>query len=241
MVARADLERFRQANIGLSRLVIAELEAFFRSLDLNKPEAVRNALLEFVPLLTAQYGDVAETLALEWYEDLAGGGVRAVAPPVAVPSVAVETTVRRTAGHLWTPTPEAMLAALKVSVDKFVKQPGRDAIAYNADRDGLRWARVPTGAKTCSWCLVLASRDAVYLTEKLAGTRKDGGKYHGDCDCVPTPIQSIDDYPEGYDPDGMYRMYQEARESAGSAEMEDIAASMRRLYPDVVKDGAHEH
>ena len=243
MVERADLERFRLANAELSRLVQADLEAFFRSLNLSNPAAVRDALLEFMPVLTAQYGDVAATLAADWYDETraasgAAGRFRAATAP-GVPTEAVEAKVRYLAGNLWTPDPAAMLGGLLVAADKYVKQPGRDTMASNAKREGVRWARVPTGKKTCSWCLVLASRDAVYASKQSAGG--DGHKFHGACDCVATRIAKASDYPAGYLPDDYYAMYQAARSEAGSGDIKDIAASFRRLHPDSVTDAVHNH
>jgi len=243
MVEPAEIERFRVANSELSRRVQSELGAFFRSLNLAKPEAVRDALLEFVPLLTEQYGAVAATLAADWYDELrassgAAGRFRALTA-ASVPTDAVEAKVRYLAGHLWTPEPAAILGGLLTAADKYVKQPGRDTMASNAKREGVRWARVPTGKKTCSWCLILASRDAVYTSKQSAGG--DGNKFHGACDCVATRIAKASDYPDGYLPDDYYAMYQAARQEAQSGDMGDIAAAFRKLHPDAVTDGIHTH
>jgi len=243
MVARADIERFRLANSELSNSVRDSLEQFFLSLDLNKPELVRDALLEYLPILTDQYGSVAATMAADWYDELradsgAAGRFRALAAP-SVPTEAVEAKVRHLAGQLWTPDPAAMLGGLLVAVDKYVKQPGRNTMASNARREGVRWARVPTGKKTCAWCLILASRDAVYSSKQAAGG--DGHKFHGACDCVATRIAKASDYPDGYLPDDYYEMYQAARDEAKSGDVKDIAESFRRLHPGAVTDGVHTH
>lgn len=243
MVARDEIERFRRANSELSASVRDALEQFFLSLDLNKPELVRDALLEYLPILTDQYGSVAATMAADWYDELRGdsgasGRFRALTAP-SVPSEAVEDKVRFLASHLWTPDPAAMLGGLLVAADKYVKQPGRDTMASNARREGVRWARVPTGKKTCTWCLILASRDAVYSTKKSAGG--DGHKFHGACDCVATRIAKASDYPDGYLPDDYYDMYLAARDEAKSGDVKDIAESFRRLHPDAVTDGVHTH
>jgi hypothetical protein len=203
-------------------------------------------MLEFLPVLVAQYGQVAEVLAMDWYEDQraesgATGRFRVAAPPTPISASRVEEKVRYVAGHLWTPEPAAMLSALGVATDKYVKQHGRDTITWNARREGATWARVPSGPKTCSWCLILASRDAVYFSEKSAETRADGDKYHGLCDCQAVPLRPGDEYPEGYLPDDYYDMYQIARDAAGSGDMKDIAAALRREFPDMVNDGVHTH
>lgn len=246
MVERESIERYRLASAELSSRVTAELAAYFAALDLSRPEATRNALLEFLPMLVAQYGQVAEVLAMDWYEEQrAGSGAtgrfRVAAPPAPISASRVEEKVRYVAGHLWTPEPAAMLSALTVATDKYVKQHGRKAIMWNADREGATWARVPSGPKTCSWCLVLASRDAVYVSEKSAETRADGEAYHGFCDCQAVPLRRGDDYPPGYLPDDFYDMYSVARDAAGSGDMRDISAAMRREFPDAVNDGVHTH
>lgn len=260
MVDRASLEQYRLANSQLSQMVRAELEAFFLSLDLTRPELVRDALLEFVPILTDQYGAVAASLAADWYEELRGAsgavGRFTAVTAASVPAGAVEAKVRYLAGHLWTPEPAEMLGGLLTAADKYVKAPGRETVAANAKREGVRWARVPTGDKTCSFCLVLASRDAVFLTRESAKFDKSGEKYHGDCDCQPVRIAKASDYPTDYLPDDYYNMYDaaakdnspEVRAFVASLDPDDknkaikaAAFSLRRNFPDAVKDAVHTH
>ena len=247
MVDRAALESYRSANRELSERVQAAVEGFTLSLDLSRAELARDAFLKFIPALTTQYGSVAAALAAGFYEEMRGasgesGRFRAtLAKPV--PAEAAAASTRYLAGHLWTPTPEAILGPLRTAVDKHVKQPGRDTVALNARREGVRWARVPSGAKTCAFCLMLASRDAVYVTRGSAGDKGQGvgDTYHGDCDCQVVRIGRNDDYPEGYLPDNYYDMYNAARENAESGSIKDIAAALRRTHPDAVKDGVHTH
>jgi hypothetical protein len=248
MVEPQALERFRQANAGLSKLVRDLLDAFFRSLNLSRPEAARDALLEYVPILVAQYGDVAATIAAEFYAELrASSGAVARFTALTAASVAagpVQAKVRFLAGHLWTPTPDLMLGGLQMATDKYVRQPGRDTISKNAQREGVRFARVPTGETTCAFCLMLASRDAVYASRESAGDINDtgyGDGFHGFCNCEVIPIRTKSDYPEGYLPDNYYAMYMEARKAAESGKTKDITAALRRLYPDALTDGVHTH
>ena len=78
-----------------------------------------------------------------------------------------------------------------------------ETIMDNVGRDkdkGARFARVPTGAETCTFCLMLASRGAVYYTRKTAGEFR---RFHRGCDGKVVP--SFDDEPmatlvEGHDP-----------------------------------------
>ena len=259
------IEQFRVQNAGLSKLVRDRLASFFGSLNLANPEAVRDALLEFVPLLVAEYGSVAESLALDFYDDLraasgAAGRFRAISGAAAIPPAAIEAKVRYLAGELWTATPGAILSPLLGAVDKYVKQPGRNAIEFNAKREGVRFARVPQGAKTCSFCLVLASRDAIYLTKRSAGDqgRGLGDRFHGKCDCAVVRVAGKSDFIEGYLPDDYYSKYEVAVDAAANdpevrafmdslppddknKQLKGVAYAMRREFPHLVKDGVHTH
>jgi hypothetical protein len=234
------------------------MEAFFGSLDLSRPEVARDALLEFVPVLSQQYGDDVATIAADWYDELraasgASGRFRALTAP-SVPAEAVAANVRYMAGNLWTPNPAAMLGPLLMATDKYVKQPGRDTMAANAKREGVRFARVPTGKTTCAFCLMMASRDAVYVSEKSAGSKKfgSGNEFHGHCDCEVVRIAKPSDYPKHYLPDDYYAMYKHAIKDDSpevraflaslpaddkNRELKAAAFSLRRNFPDVVRDG----
>lgn len=71
-----------------------------------------------------------------------------------------------------------------------------ETIIANVGRDrdkGARFARVPTGFETCTFCLMLASRGAVYHTRKSAGEWKH---FHRGCDCKVVPSFDDDPYAE---------------------------------------------
>lgn len=62
-----------------------------------------------------------------------------------------------------------------------------ETIISNVGRDkdrGVRFARVPTGFETCTFCIMLASRGAVYHTRGSAGDFKH---FHRHCDCKVVP------------------------------------------------------
>lgn len=237
------IDQFREANAGLSSLVTNELASFFDSLNLNKPEASRNALLEFIPLLVDQYGAVAESLALDRYDELradsgAQGSFRATSPGPGIPAEAVESKVRYLAGKLWTPEPESLLGSLSTSVDKYVKQPGRSVFPFNARREGARWARVPSGKQTCAFCLVMASRDAVYHSQGSAGDKANGDEFHGDCDCQIVRLSQDQEYPKGYLPADLYDVYEIGADKAGTrSDINAIVYDLRRRFPDRFTDG----
>ena len=69
-----------------------------------------------------------------------------------------------------------------------------------------KFARVPTGAETCDFCLMLASRGFVYSSEMSAGGVKLD-HYHSGCLCRVVAGWDGDDV-EGYDTRDIYKRWQ---------------------------------
>lgn len=254
MTTLADVEQLRFANAGITAMAQMDLEDFWGSLDLSFPGESRDSLLAFVPALTSKYGGVSAAVAADWYDDLRPanslitGAFRApVASPVAASAVA--STVRWGSSHLWSLAPALTLAVVSTAVTEYVLRPGRETVAQAVRQDTgqrVRYARIPTGKETCAFCLAMASRGFVYSSEVSAGNAFN--RYHGRCDCVPTPEWSDEPQIEGYDPDRFYAMYEAAREEAGgvlnlkgngTVEADDLSIlqALRRLYPDQLTDG----
>lgn len=238
MASREALTEFASAQKRVVDFARQDLQAFWDLLDLSNPENVRNELLDFVPALVQQYGDVAATAAAEWYEELRraaiGGSYQAVTAGTADPE-AIAGSVRYAAGSLFSDSPQDALALINGAVQRLVQYSGRETVTRNVatDRSKPRFARVPQGV-TCAWCTLLASRGFVYHSKRTAGETKH---FHDDCDCQIVPSWDKSPYIEGYDPEEMYGQYMTAREAAGSGNQRDIAAAMRRLYPESFTDG----
>lgn len=184
------------ANKALSAQVEADLARFWRRIDLSKPDVATNALLNYVPLLVQRYGEVAATLAADWFELLRleavdAGVIAAVgratsfkavaADPVAV--AVAERAVRSASGYLWTPEPERTLTAVTGTARRQVLQAGRDTITLNTgrDRSARGWQRfVSSGG--CKFCQMLSGRGGVYTerTSRFAA--------HDDCNCTAAPV-----------------------------------------------------
>ena len=232
MPSRADVETYAQANRDIRTLVLRDLAAFWASLNTQNATATRDALLEVVPLLVAQYGETAAAVAADFYDNLreqaaAPGRFSAVlADPVDVEELRGQ--IRWSIDPLFSanPDPQAALGRLEIKVDEFTLQPGRDTISASAAKDPAkaRWARVPVG-DTCAFCLALASRGAVYRSAESAGQAR---KFHGKCDCTPSPFWGNEPYPDGYDPDALYEQYNAARQAADSGRPKAILAELRK-------------
>lgn len=255
MATRADVEALAADTAAVIARANADLERMWQRIWSSIPDgptkaaAVRDQLLLHIPRLVERYGEAAAAAAADWYDALreragAEGAYSARAAEV-VRAKVVERDVRYHAGRLWTETPAGLLPALGLVVSKRVGQATRDTVSASVLRDPARprWARVPRGAKTCAWCTALASRGPVYLTSGRAGDplAEDARRFHADCDCQAVPVWRGDPLPEGYDPAGLYEMYEAAREAAGSGDLRDITEAMRRIFPDAVTDGITDH
>ena len=124
-------------------------------------------------------------------------------------------------------------------IDYEMKRSANMSVVENGRRDPkkVRYARVPTGAETCDFCLMLASRGFVYQSESTASA----SHVHSHCDCRITPGWAGMEV-EGYDPQAIYDRWQDAidvkaserAERKGTTESEERAAIMR-AYGDAAK------
>jgi hypothetical protein len=234
MATMAQVNAARLAQKRLSDRAKSAVRALWGDVQGSPPETVRNAFLDAMPQIVDTYGAASAEVAAEYFEELTGF----VAEPAdSLDRSQIDGAVRYQAGKLWTGEQAGFVTGLMTDVDRLVKAFGRDTIYSNGDRRGVRYARIPSGSKTCAFCMVLASRDAVYLSRKSAGG--DGNSYHGDCDCTVTPVRDAGDLPEGYDSEELYAVYLDARSEAGSGDLKDIVATARRQNPDMFTDGVH--
>lgn len=242
MTTRADVNRLNAATQKAVRHAVSELERMWLRLRGESPETIRDAFLELVPVLIDKYGAVAGTAAAEWYEFVRAGQVRgryAAAVAAGIDPSTAQGSVRFAAGHLFTENPQATVAVLAGTLQRQITNQARRTVIDNVYRDPARpgWARVPQGAKTCAFCLMLASRGFAYHSRETAG---ELNHYHDGCDCMAVPSWASKPEIAGYDPARLESMYLEARNAANSGDPKAIAQSLRALYPDAVTDG-HVH
>lgn len=95
-------------------------------------------------------------------------------------------------------------------IDYEMKRSAGESMFANGRRDPRKpkYARVPTGAETCDFCLMLSSRGFVYSSEATAGAVKLD-HYHSGCDCRVV-CQWDGGGVEGYDTQAIYDRWQDA-------------------------------
>lgn len=188
MATIVEMEQFRRANARIAEMARRDLKSFVGSLDLTRPELARDALIEFVPILTREYGDIAASTAVEWFDELRAaedvpGVFRAVASH-AVPDAQAAASVRWSAQHLFTDAPSEVLKPLEGAVVNMVLAPSRATIIEMTRRDprGQGWHRNarPTA---CDFCIMLAGRGGIYRSEKSASFAAHDGR----CYCTASP------------------------------------------------------
>jgi hypothetical protein len=220
MVSRADADRLRSAQIGVRRLVERDLAAFWGSLNLNHPEAARDALLAFVPALVTSYGESAASVAADWYDDVRAaervrGRFRA-AMVVPDETEAVQGVVRRAAGALFTDEPAAALASITGRAALYALEGSRQTVMRSTHRDpqASGWQRVARPG-ACRFCRLLEGRGAVYK-EATAHFAAHGGAKGGECNCAAVPSWDRDA------PEVDVRLYEASKRTTGMSEAEKV-------------------
>lgn len=136
----------------------------------------------------------------EWVRDRDTGKTEYIVPPK-------NAVFRWLVGELGSSSP-----ARYMTVDEY-RQRAREVVESKSSewfaRQNVRWARIPTGAYTCAFCLLLASRGAVYKSSESAGL---GGFDHDDCDCLVVPVYDTEDYPFKEVVDAARNVYRENKD-----------------------------
>ncbi len=164
------------------------------------------------------YDDVAAEFAAQWYDDLAernGARLQQAVTMTTYKPKSVDEVARYQAKKLVKGGDAAFARACGEYARNDAFRSLNETIISNVGRDkdrGVRFARVPTGFETCTFCIMLASRGAVYHTRKSAGEFRH---FHRHCDCKVVP--GFEDDPdaelvEGVRPEELRELYERFRE-----------------------------
>lgn len=222
MISAAEFAAYNREVAGIGDRAASDVEssvlAWCRSHEdatvAEKREAAKLIMEGFVQ----GYDDVAAEFAAQWYDHRAEqGGARleqAITTTTYKPE-SVDAVARYQARKL----AKGDDAAFAKACGEFARDDAfrslNETIAANVGRDkdkGVRFARVPTGFETCTFCLMLASRGAVYHTRKTAGEFK---RFHRRCDCKIVPGFGDDpdaELVEGVRPKELYERYKQFKE-----------------------------
>src|SRR5690625_753814 len=130
MPTRADVTRLARGQRRIVDFALDDLRRLFAGFDLSSPSLVNEALLEVVPQLVREYGDLAATAAAEWYEEVRDApGTFYARLGREASEEAVDGAVRYAARHLYTDDPVATLGVLRGSIQRHIAYSGRDTIS----------------------------------------------------------------------------------------------------------------
>lgn len=99
------------------------------------------------------------------------------------------------------------------------------------DRRRPKFARVPTGAETCAWCISMAGLGFHYISEETASHT------HSGCDCRIVP--SFDGSGvDGYDPDGYANYWRTANDARQSGDIpEEVQSRIAQARERALSEG----
>lgn len=264
MATLAEIRAHQVALGDLTTLTRAALVAFWRTLDLSDPVAVAVALREFMPEAFATYGSAAATLAADFYDDLRAEALVAASFTATVVDAPSAETAQSLVGWGLAPLfqqaapvdPALALSRLSGGLQRAIAGADRQTIITNARNDpaAVRYAR-HASANACAFCAMLATRQAVFRSEKSAvrvvgrgtakrgdgskmdvrrkgvkprGTRALGEKFHDDCHCVAVPVWPGQEIPEApYVADWREAYFAATDELGGARDTKAILAKMR--------------
>lgn len=221
-VTQARLDRYRAELDDLGEAAFSFVDGFLRAIVADEPgisvAELREAAIDAVDSSLHAFGDQASELALDLFEEIVahGHGLEVdAAIEDAIPEEMVEGGVRYAARKLLDGDTGAFRRYVADLSRYYVKRSAFENMERNCHRNDLRYARVPSGRETCSFCFMLCSRGFVYRSEQTAG---HAHSYHENCDCVVVP--GFKDLPasgqiEGYDPDGMYERWKACLNTVG--------------------------
>lgn len=233
MVSLAQSEELRLAQAEIRRLVesrMNEIVEYLASRPGLTAEQFRNSLLSQTKLVVTQYGDVAASVAAEWFDDMralegVAGSFRAT--PFASPydDAAVDGMVRRAVAPMFSESPDvaAVMRTVAQSAGKYVLGASRETIRRNSfiDPKGHGFQRVARG-ETCDFCLMLVGRGAVYKRETALFAS------HGDCNCAAVPSWDADA------PEVDVRLYRASERTTGMSDAQ--RARHNALIRDYIAD-----
>jgi hypothetical protein len=199
-----DAERYRAAQLGLTRLLVRDVRGLRRLIIPARLQASVPDWLAAMNAVIAQYAQVSSSLAADFYDtqrDAAGAsGVFAAAVADPPSQDHTDASLRWATKDLWPRDPQgpATTEAQRLSLDtrlvqaekkaeavaqKLVADTGRGTVqgAVRTDRQAVAWAR-SASLGACAFCKLLAARGAVYARETVDFRAHDG------CHCMAIPV-----------------------------------------------------
>ncbi len=213
MIPQSFLSQYRREVELASEDAKKYIQAITETHNIAYPEAsvaeIRNYTLEAINDALNVFGGQAMLVANDFFEQIAkneGVDVEAEFYSTFDPSIA-ESKVRYLARDIVNGDIETFNGKVQDLTKFYVKREAFCNLAKNCQKNGLRYARVPSGRETCAFCFMLASRGFDYWSESAAGG--SGNKYHEHCDCIIVP--GFNKWDSGIDEDEQIEGYKPSK------------------------------
>lgn len=166
----------------LADLAKGEIGTVLRTVRLDRPAEVRDALVASIPAIADRYGLAAAALAADWYEDLRDEAGIAGSFEAVLADLPDEG--RYSSLSAWASTQTDVETLVAGGLQRIIANAHRDTIRATswADPGAAGWARFGRGVETCDFCRMLITRGGVY-TERTGAFGS-----HDWCNCGAGPV-----------------------------------------------------
>lgn len=197
-----DAERYRSAQLGLTRLLVRDVRGLRRLIIPSRLRASVPDWITAVQAVVEQYARASSALGAEFYEaqrDAAGvSGTFTVPVADPPPEAQTEAGLRWATKDVWDRDPDVATPAQLEPLDtrlaqaekkseqvvqKLVADTGRRTVldAVRSDRQATAWAR-SAALGACAFCKMIASRGSVFSQDTVRFEAHDG------CHCGVIPV-----------------------------------------------------
>ncbi len=215
-LSQQTLNQYEKVVNTLSERTQAKLRNALLKVDFSNKKIAIKQIEEIVIALTGASTEIAGLVGANFYEEVSvevtGNRFKAQAFNEYNPKsdfVAINALMNSVEDEQ---TAEKFINELAERIDSQIRKSANQSVYENGYRDKRkpRFARVPTyngGNRPCLFCLMLASRGAVYYSKNSAGENFDGSnRYHHNCKCKVVPVFN-DNEIENYNPDELYKQW----------------------------------
>lgn len=220
-IPRAALDYLTNEINGISADARAKVKKVLAELNWDDVAACRDAVCDALDMVMAEYGQTAAQASADFYDIARTACVGEPMGAVAYDGLSVDArhgAVRAITQDIVDGNYKSFNRRILERVDYEIKCAAANSARHNGvkDRSRPRFARVPSGGETCRFCIMLASRGPVYVSQDSAGATDH---FHTNCDCRIVPFwdavsmgkrssrYSTATIVEGYDPDELYDKY----------------------------------
>lgn len=217
-ISKARIDQYRDELNTLADLASDYVKAFVELMLQENPNIgvaeLRQATIEAIEESLNVFGVEASSLAGELFDEIMlGEGISAQATVGrTIEAEAVDKKVRTYAQELVNGNAAVFTKKVTDITNYYIKREAFQSMIDNCERNDVKWARIPSGRETCSFCFMLSSQGFVYLSRENA---KGAHGMHRNCDCVVVPGVKGVTKIAGYDPEGMRGRWEKIAETVG--------------------------